>query len=137
MSGRYYGSLGCCAAKAFAQIPELAKCLVYISVYKHGIAVSDILFQIRAFDAIVVREQKKTGSLWRLRYSTTLTSFGCKLFKLTPVTGAENHRILQALSGSSWELCLADRGYATANGIEYVTNAGGYVTARVNRGHIS
>ncbi len=101
---------------------------------EHGIAVSDPAHEMRAFDATVVSEPGKTGSQWRLHYSVTLPSFGCDFFKLTPTKGQGSAETFKHFPVHPGDYILADRGYSTANGIEYVRNAGGYVTVRVNTG---
>ena len=42
---------------------------------------------VRVFEATVVRESGRTGSLWRLHYSMTRPSWGCDFFKLTGTEG--------------------------------------------------
>lgn len=101
---------------------------------EQGIAVSDMAHQMRAFDATVVSEPGKTGSQWRLDYSVTLPSFGCDFFKLTPTKGRGSAESFKHFPVHPGDYLLADRGYSTAVGIEYVANAGGYVTVRVNTG---
>ena len=39
-------------------------------------------FQVRAFDATIVKEPGKTGSLWRLHYSVSLPSLSCDFFQV-------------------------------------------------------
>ncbi len=103
--------------------------------HEHGIEVSTGRgFQIRAFDATVVREPGRTGSTWRLHYSVTLPSLGCDFFKLTGTTGAGTGESFKQFPVRSGDYILADRGYATGTGIQHVTTAGGYVTVRVNTG---
>ena len=101
---------------------------------EHGIAVSHTVQQVRAFDATVVSEPGKTGSQWRLHYSMTLPSFGCNFFKLTPTNGDGTAESFKHFPIHPRDYILADRGYSTSKGIEYVTKAGGYVTVRVNTG---
>ncbi len=101
---------------------------------EHGITVSDTVHQMHAFDATVVSEPGKTGSQWRLHYSMALPSFGCKFFKLTPTKGKGTAETFKHFPVDPGDYILADRGYSTAKGIEYVAKAGGYVTVRVNTG---
>lgn len=101
---------------------------------EHGIAVSDLAHEMRAFDATVVSEPGKTGSQWRLHYSVTLPCFGCDFFKLTPTKGEGTAESFKHFPVHPGDYLLADRGYSTANGIQYVAEAGGYVTVRVNTG---
>ena len=96
--------------------------------HEHGIEVSTGRgFQIRAFDATVVREPGRTGSTWRLHYSVTLPSLGCDFFKLTATKGAGTGESFKQFPVRSGDYILADRGYATGAGIQHVTTAGGYV----------
>ena len=86
------------------------------------------------FDATVVSEPGRTGSQWRLHYSVTLPSFGCDFFKLTPTKGQGTAESFKHFPVHPGDYILADRGYSTAYGLEYVANAGGYATVRVNTG---
>ncbi len=102
---------------------------------EHGIEVSASEgLQVRAFDATVVREPGRTGSMWRLHYSVTLPSLGCDFFKLTGTKGAGTGESFKQFPVRAGDYILADRGYATGSGIQHVETAGGYVTVRVNTG---
>ena len=102
---------------------------------EHGIEVSASEgFQVRAFDATVVREPGRTGSMWRLHYSVNLPSLGCDFFKLTGTKGPDTGESFKQFPIHAGDYILADRGYATGAGIQYVEKAGGYVTVRVNTG---
>jgi len=102
---------------------------------EHGIAgFSDTSLQMRAFDATIVREPGRTGSQWRIHYSVTLPSFGCDFFKLTSTKGRGTGESFRQFPIHSGDYILADRGYSTGSGVKYVSNAGGYVTIRVNTG---
>ena len=102
---------------------------------EHGIAVSARAGpHVRVFDATVVRESGRTGSMWRLHYSMTLPSLGCDFFKLTGTEGAGSGESFKQFPIRAGDYILADRGYATAPGVAYVAASGGYVTVRVNTG---
>ena len=102
---------------------------------EHGVAVSSGAGpQMRAFDATVVREPGRTGSTWRLHYSVSLPSLGCDFFKLTPTKGQGTGESFKHFPIRAGDYILADRGYATAFGIQHVARAGGYLTVRVNTG---
>ena len=102
---------------------------------EHGIIISgDPKHQVRAFDATVVCEPGRTGSQWRIHYSVALPSFGCDFFKLTPTKGKGTGESFKQFPIHSGDYILADRVYATASGVQYVTRSGGYVTVRVNTG---
>ena len=105
---------------------------------EHGVAVSsDTGRQVRAFDATVVSEPGRTGSMWRLHYSVNLPSLGCDFFKLTSTKGRGTAESLKQFPIQAGDYILADRGYATTYGIQHVARAGGYLTVRVNTGALS
>ena len=93
-------------------------------------------FEVRAFDATVVKEPGKTGSLWNVHYSVRLPSLTCDYFRLTPATGAGNGESFTLFPVRRGDFVLADRGYSTARGIARVASAGGHVTVRVNTGSL-
>ena len=102
---------------------------------EHGVAVSEeAALQMRAFDATVISEPGRTGSLWRLHYSMTLPSLGCDFFKLTATKGSGTGESLKHFPISVDDHILVDRGYSTVSGLQHVAAAGGYVTVRVNTG---
>ena len=89
-------------------------------------------FQVRAFDATTVKEPGKTGSLWRIHYSVCLPSLTCDFFKLTETEGQGRGESFTQFPIQANDYILADRGYSTAKGIEYVVKHEAYVTVRVN-----
>ena len=72
--------------------------------------------------------------MWRLHYSVNLPSLGCDFFKLTGTKGPDTGESFKQFPIHAGDYILADRGYATGAGIQYVEKAGGYVTVRVNTG---
>ncbi len=90
--------------------------------------------QVRALDATTVKEPGKTGSLWRVHYSVRLPSLACDFFRLTATEGAGTGESFRQFPVTEGEYLLAERGYATASGLRYVGQAGGWVTVRVNPG---
>ena len=88
--------------------------------------------KVRAVDGTTVKEQGRSGSLWRIHYSVRLPSLRCDFFKLTegPGTGES----LCQFPVQAGDCLLAGRGYSTASGIGYVAQAGGRVTLRVSNG---
>ena len=55
---------------------------------EQGIALQDAKnFQVRLFDATIVKEPGATGSLWRIHYSVQIPSLTCDFFKLTASKG--------------------------------------------------
>ena len=100
---------------------------------ERGVAISsEDTFQIRAFDATLVKEPGKTGSLWRIHYSVSLPSLNCDFFKLTATEGVGTGESFAQFAIQAGDYILADRGYSTANGIEYATSRNAFVTVRVN-----
>lgn len=93
-------------------------------------------FEVRAFDATVVKEPGRSGSLWRIHYSVRLPSLTCDYFKLTRTKGAGTGESLTQFPITPGDCILADRGYTTAKGIRYAVEAGGQVTVRVNSGSL-
>lgn len=90
--------------------------------------------EVRAFDATTVCEPGRTGSLWRIHYSVRLPSLTCDFFKLTKTEGAGTGESLAQFPVAAGDCIVADRGYSTGRGIQYVAEAGGQVTVRVNSG---
>ena len=100
---------------------------------ERGVALSSRRgFQVRAFDATTVKEPGKTGSLWRIHYSVRLPSLSCDFFKLTETKGEGTGESFKQFPVKKGEFILADRGYSTASGIEYIHSKQAYVTVRVN-----
>jgi hypothetical protein len=99
---------------------------------ERGIDLSSLnAFQVRAFDA-TTKEPGKTGSLWRIHYSVCLPSLACDFFKLTETQGKGTGESFSQFPVNSGDHILADRGYSTPKGIQYVISKGAYVTVRVN-----
>jgi hypothetical protein len=93
---------------------------------------SDGDFRIKAIDATTVKEPGKTGSLWRIHYSVSLPSLSCDFFKLTETEGEGTGESFAQFPIQEGDYLLADRGYSTANGIQYATAQKAFVTVRVN-----
>jgi hypothetical protein len=87
---------------------------------------------IRIVDGTIVREPGKTGSQWRILYSISLPSLECDFFEVTPTIGEGSGESLNRLPVRSRELILADAGYCSVAGIEYVWQHGADVLVRVN-----
>ncbi len=92
--------------------------------------------EVRAFDATTVSEPGRTGSLWRIHYSVRLPSLTCDFFKLTRTEGVGTGESLRQFPIAAGDCILADRGYSTGRGMQYVAAAGGQVTVRVNSGSL-
>lgn len=100
---------------------------------ERGVAISsEGNFQVRAFDATLVKEPGKTGGLWRIHYSVSLPSLNCDFFKLTATEGIGTGESFAQFAIQAGDYILADRGYSTANGIEHATSRNAFVTVRVN-----
>ena len=87
---------------------------------------------IRIVDGTIVREPGKTGSQWRILYSIRLPSLVCDFFEGTATIGEGSGESLNRLPVGPQELILADAGYCSVAGIEYVWQHGADVLVRVN-----
>jgi hypothetical protein len=87
---------------------------------------------IRIVDGTIVREPGKTGSQWRILYSIRLPSLVCDFFEVTATIGEGSGESLNRLPVGPRELILADAGYCSVAGIEYVGQHGADVLVRVN-----
>jgi hypothetical protein len=87
---------------------------------------------IRIVDGTIVREPGKTGSQWRILYSVRLPSLVCDFFEVTATIGEGSGESLSRLPMGPHELILADAGYCSVAGIEYVWQHGADVLVRVN-----
>lgn len=79
-----------------------------------------------------VKEPGRTGSQWRILYSLQLPSLLCDFLEVTASGGEGNGESLNRLSVARHELILADAGYCSVAGIEYVQQRGADVLVRVN-----
>src|SRR6202047_727922 len=87
---------------------------------------------VRIVDGPIVREPGKTGSQWRVLYSIRLPSLVCDFFEVTATIGEGSGESLNRLPVGPHELILADAGYCSVAGIEYVWQRGADVLVRVN-----
>src|ERR1039458_2705279 len=87
---------------------------------------------IRIVDGTIVREPGKTGSQWRILYSIRLPRLVCDFFEVTATIGEGSGESLNRLPVGPHELILADAGYCSVGGIEYVWQHGADVLVRVN-----
>jgi len=87
---------------------------------------------IRIVDGTIVREPGKTGSQWRILYGIRLSSLVCDFFEVTTTIGEGMGESLNRLPVDPHELILADAGYCSIAGIEYVWQHGADVLVRVN-----
>lgn len=122
-----------------ALLKRLKKCKDWLAqlcrtmFLERGVAVdrpSD--FKVRLFDATNVKEPGKTGSLWRVHYSMRVPSLTCDFFKVTPTNGMGTGESLEQFPIEAGDHVIADRGYGTASGIEYVSERQAYVLVRIS-----
>jgi hypothetical protein len=87
---------------------------------------------VRIVDGTIIKEPGKTGSQWRILYSLQLPSLACDFLEVTASCGEGSGESLNRLPVSRHELILADAGYCSVAGIEYVWQHGADVLVRVN-----
>lgn len=98
-----------------------------------GVSVGNVEdFEVRLVDGTEVKEPGKTGSLWRIHYSVRVPSLRCDFFKITAVEGEGAGESLKQFPIRPGDHLVADRGYGTASGIEYVSQAEGFVLVRIS-----
>ncbi len=88
--------------------------------------------KIRIVDGTIVKEPGKTGSQWRILYSIRVPNLVCDFFEVTSTSGEGSGESLNRLPVGPHELILADAGYCSVGGIEYVWQHGADVLVRVN-----
>ncbi len=89
-------------------------------------------FKLKAIDGSVVKEPGKTGREWRLHLSLTIPELNCDYLSITPTKGKGNGESFLRFPIVKGDCILADRGYSTVNGIEYVHDNDGYIIMRLN-----
>src|SRR5712691_2856245 len=92
----------------------------------------NVAYRLEIVDGTIVREPGKTGSQWRILYSIKLPSLVCDFFEVTATIGEGSGESLNRLPVGPHELILADAGYCSVAGIEYVWQHGADVLVRVN-----
>jgi len=105
-----------------------------VSLFKERgihVGVSDAL-QFRLFDATIVQEPGKTGSLWRIHYSVEVPSLNCDFFKITGTVGKHTGEDFAQFPIKRGDYIIADRGYSRGSGIDYATSQGAFICVRVN-----
>jgi hypothetical protein len=88
--------------------------------------------RVRVVDGTIVKEPGKTGSQWRLLYSLQLPGLLCDFFDLTSDTGTGTGETLARVPLQRNDLVLADAGYCSVAGIDFVVEQGADVVVRVN-----
>jgi hypothetical protein len=86
-------------------------------------------FRLCAVDATVISEPGSTGTDWRLHYMLEMPSLTCMHFELTDVKGGESFSRFPVRDG---DLLVADRGYKSIAGIDYIRKNGGDVIVRIH-----
>lgn len=89
-------------------------------------------FEVRLFDATTVKEPGKTGSLWRLHYSVRVPSLRCDFVKVTGTDGVGTGESLRQFPIEAGDHVIADRAYAAASGLEFVSECQGYCLVRMS-----
>jgi len=89
----------------------------------------DAGLRVRIVDGSTVNEPGATGSTWRLHYAVGLPSLACAEVHVTETRVGESLYRFQVAAG---DLLIADRGYATRNGVRHVHQHGGAVIVRLN-----
>lgn len=82
---------------------------------------------VRVVDATTISEPGSTGTDWRVHYAVNLANLQCDYFELTDAGGGETAARYPVSRG---DVILADRGYASARGIEHVVGQGGDIIVR-------
>ena len=90
------------------------------------------LAPVRVVDGTVVKESGRTGSQWRILYSLQLPSLVCDFFAVTGAIGEGDGESLNRLPVVPHEIILADAGFCSVAGIEYVHQRGADVLVRIN-----
>jgi len=91
--------------------------------------------RIRIVDSTIVREPGPTGSQWRLLYSLEWPAVGCDFLDLTRAAGVGTGEWLGRVPVGNGDLLLADAGYCSVAGIEYVIQQEAHVLVRIHPSH--
>ena len=79
--------------------------------------------RIRLVDGTLVKEPGPTGSQWRIHYSLQLPDLICDFFRITATEGEGTGESFTQFPVAAGDFVIGDRGYCTASGIEYLTEA--------------
>lgn len=101
-------------------------------------AIASFVPNIRLFavDASDVKEPGPTGSRYRYHYCVSLADLSCNHMELTSIKGKGAGESLRHFPVAPGDHFIADRGYATPQGVAYVANRGGYTLIRLNHGSL-
>ena len=112
---------------------EWLRSLCSALLQEHGACVlGKMTGPVRIVDGTIIKEPGKTGSQWRILYCLQLPSLVCDFLEVTASDGEGNGESLNRLPVDRQELILADAGYCSVAGIEYVKQRGADVLVRVN-----
>jgi hypothetical protein len=95
-------------------------------------ALEKVVGAVRVVDGTIIKEPGRTGSQWRILYSLQLPSLMCDFLEVTASDGEGNGESLNRLPVARHELILADAGYCSVAGIQYIRQRGAHVLLRVN-----
>ncbi len=121
-----------------ALLKRLRKCKEWlhalcVSLFaERGLAFADDGFQVRLFDATIVKEPGVTGSQWRVHYSVGVPSLACDFFKITATKGEDVAESLTQFPVKPGDYIIADRGYCASSGIQHVASKKAYLAVRLN-----
>ena len=88
--------------------------------------------KIRIVDGTIVKEPGKTGSQWRILYTTRLPELGCDFFDVTTVEGPGNGESRTRIPAQSGELMPGDTIYGRLSGVLAMKQIGADILFRVN-----
>ena len=94
-------------------------------------------FEARLFDASIVKEPGKTGSLWRIHYSVKIPSLACDFFKISMTKGRGTGESFFQYPIKKGDYIIADRGYSRASGIHHVSSLSEFIIFRLNTGTLT
>jgi hypothetical protein len=86
---------------------------------------------VRIVDGTIVKESGKTGSQWRILHCIQLPSLTGDSLEITASDGEGNGESLNRLPVAPHDLVLADAGYCSVAGIEYIQKRRADVLVRV------
>lgn len=92
--------------------------------------------QVRLVDGTAVKEPGPTGSVWQVHYSVQLPGLLCDYLKVTRRKGEGNGESLRQYPIRAGDYLMADAGYGTPPGVQYVADREAYLLVRVTPSHL-
>ena len=89
--------------------------------------------EFRIFDATIVKEPGRTGSLWRIHFSLKIPFLTCDFFEITPRHGKDHGESFRRYPIAEGDYVIADRGYSQPKGVSYIHSRKAFVLVRVNQ----